>query len=200
MEIIDCAQGSDEWYRARLGMITASEFHSVLNKKTGRGTYMMKLAAERLTLMSQDTYSNANMEWGKEHEEEARECYELIMSAEIRQVGFVKHSDWVGASPDGLIGEDGLIEIKCPNSTTHITNIIKNKMPTTYIPQVQGLLWVTERKWCDFVSYDPRVMCNPLFNVRINRDEDYISNLQAETKKFIKELKEIIAKVDKASF
>lgn len=196
MKIIDCEQGSDEWYQARLGKATASEFHNVLNKKTGRGTYMIKLAAERLTGECQDGYTNAVMERGKELEAEARECYETLYGQEIIQVGFAEFDEWIGASPDGLIGEDGLLELKCPNSTTHITNIIKGKMPTKYIPQVQGQLWVTGRKWCDFASYDPRLMSRPFWSVRIQRDEEYIKNLNAATNVFIDELQELIAKIE----
>ena len=200
MKIYDCVQCSDEWYLARLGKATASEFHNVLNKKTGRGTYMIKLAAERLTGVGQDGYTNAIMERGKELEAEAREYYETIYGQEVIQVGFAEFDEWVGASPDGLIGDDGLLELKCPNSTTHITNIIKNKMPTKYIPQVQGQLWVTGRQWCDFASYDPRLESRPFWSVRIQRDEEYIKNLHAATSVFVAELKELIAKIETNAF
>lgn len=200
MKIIDCIQGSDEWFAARLGKATASCFSEVLNKKTGRGTYMIKLAAERLTGLPQDSYSNAVMERGKEVEPEARECYEVIYHEKVVQVGFVELNEWIGASPDGLIGDEGLAELKCPNTTTHISYILKDKMPAKYIPQVQGQLWVTGRKWCDFISYDPRLSSRPLWSVRIQRDEEYIRNLEAATNVFVKELKELIAKVEKGVF
>lgn len=200
MKIIDCEQGSDEWFAARLGKVTASCFSDVLNKKTGRGTYMIKLAAERLTGLSQDGYSNAVMERGKEIEPEAREYYAETRGQIISQIGFAELSEDVGASPDGLVGDDGQVEIKCPNSTTHISYILKNKMPTKYIPQVQGQLWVTGRQWCDFISYDPRLDKRPFWLIRVKRDEDYIKTLEAATNVFIEELKELIAKVGSDTF
>lgn len=198
--IIDCIQGSDEWFAARLGKVTASMFHEVLNKKSGRGTYMLKLAAERLTGISQNGYSNAVMERGKEYEAEAREHYSALFGREIVEVGFVKHGEWIGSSPDGFVGDEGLIEIKCPNSTTHIVTLIKNRMPTQHIPQVQGQLWITGRLWCDFISYDPRMVNRPFFCLRVERDEEYIKNLEAATNIFVTELKELIAKVKADTF
>lgn len=200
MNIIDCIQGSDEWFASRLGKVTASCFSDVLNKKTGRGVYMIKLAAERLTGLPQGSYNNAVMERGKELEPEAREYYAKSSGQEIVQIGFAELDEWIGASPDGLIGDDGLAEIKCPNSTTHIINILKDKMPTQYIPQVQGQLWVTGRKWCRFISYDPRLATRPFWSIRIERDEEYIKNLQAATNIFVKELKELIAKIEAGTF
>jgi len=198
--IIDCIQGSDEWFAARLGKVTASEFHEVLNKKSGRKTYMYKLAAEVLSGMTQETYNNAVMERGKELESEAREYYSILLGREIIRIGFVEKDEWIGASPDGFVVEEGLIETKCPNSTTHIQNIITGKIPTKYIPQVQGQLWVTGRKWCDYVSYDPRITTKPFFCVRVERDEEYIKNLEAETNVFVAELKELISKVKADTF
>jgi len=200
MKYINCIQGSDEWYAARLGKATASRFSDVLNKKTGRGTYMIRLAAERLTGNGQDNYTNAAMEWGKEHEADAREHYKIIYHQEVKQVGFAELNEWVGASPDGLIGDEGLAEIKCPNSSTHISYIVKNKMPSKYNPQVQGQLWVTGRQWCDFISYDPRLSCRPLWSTRIQRDEEYIKNLEAATNVFVADLQELIAKIETNAF
>ena len=139
------------------------------------------------------------MERGKEVEPEARDYYSTLKGRDIIQVGFVEYNEWVGASPDGF-ADDGLVEIKCPNSTTHITNIIKGKMPTKYIPQVQGQLWVTKRAWCDFVSYDPRVTSKPFFCVRIPRDDEYIATLEAATNVFVTELQELISKVETNKF
>ena len=200
MKIIDCIQGSDEWFEARLGFVTASNFHKVLNKKTGRGLYMRKLAAERLTVLPEDSYKSDVMECGTETEQEARRFYEQANDCIIEQVGFVTRDEWVGGSPDGMVGKEGLIEIKCPLSSTHIENILSGKMPTTYIPQVQGLLWVTDRKWCDFVSFDIRVTSHPMFCVRVARDEEYITTLLLQVTQFVKELKEMIGKIDDKSF
>lgn len=196
MEIIDCIQGTEEWFEVRLGFVTASNFHKVLNKKTGRGLYMRKLAAERLTGLLEDSYKNEVMAKGNETEQEARRYYKMVNDCKVEQVGFVMRDEWVGGSPDGLIGKDGIIEIKCPLSSTHIEIILSGKMPTLHIPQVQGLLWVTERKWCDFVSYDPRVLSEPMFCVRIERDQDYFIKLAGEVGVFVNELKVIIEKID----
>ena len=196
MIIIDCIQGSEEWFEARLCSITASHFPQVLSKGTGRGLYMRKVAAERLTGLREDTYKNAAMENGSITEDEARDYYAMANDCIVEQVGFVKRDDDIGGSPDGLVGESGIIEIKCPLSSTHVTNILNNRMPSEYKPQVQGLLWITGRQWCDFVSYDPRVIARPMFVVRVERDAEYIANLAGQTALFVKELKEIIKKID----
>ena len=186
-------QNTDEWFAIRLGKATSSNFAKVLAKGQGktRKAYMLKLAAERLTGEIQDSYSNSNMDWGSEHEGEARRHYETIRGMSVEQVGFVEFDDDVGCSPDGLIGDDGLLEIKCPNTTTHMEYIIADKLPTTYKAQVQGQLWVTGREWCDFVSFDPRMDSNKMFCVRVERDQNYIDNLQYEVEKFVKELKDM---------
>ena len=200
MEIIDCIQGSGEWFAARRGKVTASHFKDVLNKKAGRGLYMRKVAAELLTDQTEDSYTNPIIEKGSDTEAEARECYEHIYHEKVVQVGFVEMNEWVGCSPDGLIGVEGLAEIKCPLGSTQIDYIMKDAMPPVYVPQVQGQLWVTGRKWCDFISYNPYFKNRPLWSKRIQRDEDYIKNLEAATNLFIKELKELIAKIEKGVF
>lgn len=200
MTEIDCQQGSEEWFEARLGFVTASNFPKVLNKRTGRGLYMRKLAAERLTGFQEESYKNGIMENGQLTEAEARWFYEAANDLSVRQVGFVMRDKDIGGSPDGLVGEDGIIEIKCPLSSTHISNILSNKMPSEYEPQVQGLLWITERQWCDFISYDPRVIARPMFTVRIERDTEYIPTLSAQVTVFVKDLKEMIKKIDDSSF
>lgn len=196
MKIIDCIQGSEEWFESRLGFVTASNFHKVLNKKTGRGLYMRKLAAERLTGLMEESYKNEVMEKGIETEQEARCYYETVNDCEVEQVGFVMRDEWIGGSPDGLVGKDGLIEIKCPLSSTHIEIILSEKMPSFHIPQVQGLLWVTDRKWCDFVSFDPKILSRPMFCVRIERDTEYFKRLAGDVGVFVNELKAIIEKID----
>ena len=200
MEIVDCIQGTEEWFEARLGFVTASNFHKVLNKKEGRKLYMRKLAAEKLTGYREESYKNEVMDKGSETEQEARRFYEMVNDCEVKQVGFVMRDEWIGGSPDGLIGKDGLIEIKCPLSSTHIEIILSEKMPTLYIPQVQGLLWVTDRKWCDFVSLDPKVLSKPMFCVRVERDKEYFKKLAGEVGVFVNELKAMIDKIDDGSF
>jgi putative phage-type endonuclease len=200
MEINDVIQGSEEWFEAKLGFVSASNFHKVLNKKTGRGLYMRKLAAERLTGYREESYKNGIMDKGSETEQEARKYYETVNDCEVKQVGFVIRDEWVGGSPDGLVGKEGMIEIKCPLSSTHIEIILSEKMPTLHTPQVQGLLWVTDRKWCDFISYDPKVLSQPMFCVRVERDKEYFKTLAGQVGVFVKELKTMIGKIDDGSF
>jgi len=200
MRIIDCEQGSDEWFAVKRGKVSASHFSEVLNKGAGRGLYMRKLAAERLTGLTEQGYSNKAMEFGVETEAEAKEYYSQSTGIDVELVGFVEVNDWVGCSPDGLIGDDGLIEVKCPLGSTHIDYIIKNKLPAGYVPQVQGQLWVTDRKWCDFVSYVPSMTSKPAHIIRVKREEDYIDELIWKVDKFVEELKKLIAKIEANTF
>ena len=197
MKVIDCIQGTDEWFEARLGKVSASNFSSVLAGGAGktRNAYMRKLVAEVLTGLPQATYSNEAMLRGIETEAEAREYYATLNNCEVVQVGFCELNENVGCSPDGLVGDDGLLEIKCPDTTTHIETILKDKMQTTYIPQVQGQIWVTGRKWCDYVSYDPRMKVKKFFCKRIERDEKYIMVLEVGINQFVIELKAMIEKL-----
>ena len=159
MIIHDVIQKSPEWRQVRCGKIGASDISDVLAKGQGktRKTLMLRVLAERLSGIPQETYCNSAMDWGTEHEPFARNMYEMETSCSVKQVGFVEWDEYAGCSPDGLVGDDGLVEIKCPNTSTHLSYILANKMPATYVNQVQAQMWVAERKWCDFVSYDPRV-------------------------------------------
>jgi putative phage-type endonuclease len=199
MKIIECQQGSEEWYQARLGKVTGTGFQKVLAKGQGktRKSYMMQLAAERLTGLCQESFTNAAMELGTENEPAARACYEAVNDVSVLQVGFCESDieHMVGVSPDGLVDNDGIIEIKCPNTTTHIDYILKNKPPTTYKAQIQGILWVTGRQWCDFISYDPRMKSRKYFCLRIQRDEEYINNLDSQVLIFLDELQELMDKI-----
>lgn len=198
MEIIETIeQGTLEWLQLRCGMVTASNFGAVKSTGTTRHTYMMKLAAERITGEVGETFSNKAMEWGTANEPLARHAYEDDHFADVKEVAFIKVNDWVGVSPDGLVGDNGLIEIKCPNTNTHIETVLKGKMPTKHKPQVQGQLWASEREWCDFVSFDPRVPLNQLFVDRIYRDDTYIKALEEEINKFVDELQVIVHKFTK---
>ncbi len=197
MKVVNCVQDSEEWFDAKLGIVSASHFQQVLNKKTGRGLYMRKLVAEQLTGLRDGTaYTDKIMDKGCETEQEARRYYEIRNGCKVEQVGFVMRDDWVGGSPDGLVGKPGLLEVKCPLSSTHIETILSGKMPTKHIPQVQGLLWITERLWCDFISYDPRVLSQPMFCVRVERDVEYFKKLAGEVGVFVNELKAMIDKID----
>jgi hypothetical protein len=189
MQVIECVQGSDEWFEAKLGVISASNFSKVLSKGTGRGLYMRKLAAERLTGLREVEFRNKNTDRGNEIEAAAREYYSLVSDCIVEEVGFVKRDEDVGCSPDGLVGTCGSIEIKCPISSTHVANIINNKMPTEYRPQVQGVLWVTQRQWCDWISFDARVIAKPIQIVRVQRDVEYQKMLEEKIGLFVKRVR-----------
>ena len=192
MKIHRCEQGSDEWYDVKSGKVSASHFADVMNKKSGRETYMMRLLAERLGGIREDTYYSEDMKRGIKLEPEAREHYEWIMDKDVEQVGFVEMTDDVGCSPDGLVEADGLLEIKCPKLTTHLGYILRGVLPSVYRYQVHGQIWVCEgRKWCDFMSYCPEYKKQPMFCVRVERDEALLALLSAGTATFVTELKEM---------
>lgn len=184
--IIDCEQGSPEWFAARLGIPTASEFATVMAKGEGktRKTYMLKLAGEVLTGEPMATYQNADMERGKIMEDEARSAYALMKDADPIRVGFILNGQ-KGCSPDSLLGNAGGLEIKSAAPHIQIERLLKNDLPAEHRAQVQGNLWVTEREFWDFASYCPRL---PLMVVRVYRDETYIANLASAVKAFNEEL------------
>lgn len=198
-------QGTEEWKIARLGHVSASNATAVMSKtKEGkesatRKAYKIKLIAERMTNQPQESYKNAAMEWGNEQEPFARMAYEAMQNVLVEKTGFWKHPDlnWVGVSPDGLVGKYGLIEIKCPNTTTHLEYIWDDVIPTEYRKQMQMQLWVTGREWCDFVSYDPRLpLRHQLFIKRYMRDEKLIREIADEVEKFLSEIEVIIQKLE----
>ncbi|MFA7100682.1 MAG: lambda exonuclease family protein [Bacilli bacterium] len=198
----DIIQGSDAWFDVKRGKVSASNFADVLAKGQGktRRAYMLRLVAERLTGQTEPTYTNQFMEDGKEREDEARAYYEGVNDCQVEQVGFIELNEDIGCSPDGLIGEEGGLEIKCPKSTTHIEYILQGVLPSEYRPQVQGNLWVTGRKWWDFVSYDPRVINSPYFCVRVGRDEDCIKNIESEVNRFIEDMQKMIKEIKERTF
>ena len=202
MKIIDCIQGSEEWYAARLGKVTASCFSDAIAGGAGkvRKSYMIKLIAERMTGEPQDSYTNPIIQRGSDVECLAREYYELLNDCPVQQVGFIERDENIGASPDGLIGEDGMIEIKCPMSHTHIRYILDERLPPTYKKQIQGQLWVAERKWVDFVSYDPRVTRRPYFCERVYRDDKFIKELHIGIEMFLADMKAIMEKLTSCPF
>ena len=202
MKIYECTQQSDEWYKLRLGAVTASKFGDVIAKGDGktRKTYMIDLATEILEGTQMVGHYDKNMEAGTLKEPLAREYYELITYCTVKEVGFVKRDDSVGCSPDGLVGEDGLIEIKCPLGKTHTRYILEDKVPSTYKSQIQGQLWVTQRRWCDFLSYRPENLKRPHFIKRVYRDEDYIKELAIQVTIFVAELKKLIDTLTRSEF
>lgn len=189
-------QRTDEWFQARLGKVTASRVADVMAKtKTGysasRDNYMAQLIVERMTGKPVESFSNAAMEWGTAQEPFARAAYEVAKSVMVEEVGFVQHPsiEQAGASPDGLVGDDGLVEIKCPNTATHIETLLSQSVPAKYIPQIQWQLACTNRSWCDFVSFDSRMPEGAqLFVKQVAIDRDYIAQMEQEVNKFLSEV------------
>lgn len=193
--MIDMIQGSDSWFAIRCGKVTASRVADVVARtKSGwgasRANYMAQLIAERLTDKVAESYSNAAMQWGVDTEPEARAAYEFRTDATVTEVAFVEHPHLdSGASPDGLIGDDGLVEIKCPNTATHIDTLLGQKIPSKYITQMQWQMACTKRQWCDFVSYDPRLPeAMRLYVKREHADAEQIKTLSEEIRLFLLEL------------
>jgi hypothetical protein len=193
MEIINCEQNSPEWLRARAGIPTASMFATVLAKGEGktRRTYMMKLAGEIITGDPMDSFSNEHTERGHEQEPDARDLYAFQTGATLDRVGFIKDGR-KGCSPDSLIGEDGGAEIKTRLAHLQAELLCKGEVPTTHKAQIQGTLWISRRKWWDFVSYCPKM---PLFVSRVERDDPYIQKLATEVDAFNRELDAVVAQI-----
>ena len=201
MNIIEtCEQGSIEWLSLRLGKITASRVKDVLTK--GRGTspsktaesYMMELIAEILTGNSKPFFENDAMRWGTETEPQARAMYAVNNDfVDVKEVAFVEHNEQVGISPDGLVGDKGLLEIKCPNTTTQLKRALSDDYSADYKAQIQMQLWVTEREWCDFLSFDPRLDCEAGYlQQRVFRDEEYIEEMKVKVYAFVEKMNELI--------
>ena len=191
MEIIrGVEQGSEDWLSLRAGRVTASNFGKVLAGGAGktRRDYMLQLLAERLTGAPGESYTNAAMEWGTATEPQARAMYELLEGVEVEEVTMIVRDENVAASPDGLLPGGGL-EAKCPQTKTHIENLLSQKMPVVYRPQVQGCIWVAEADWWDWISFDPRVPePSQLVRVRQYRDQDYIDSLEDSVSQFVDEM------------
>jgi len=197
-------QGSPEWFAQRLGKVTASRVADVIAKtKTGystsRDNYMAQLVCERMTNTVAESFTNSAMQWGTETEPLARAAYEAHADVLVDEVAMITHPtiEAAGASPDGLVGDEGLLEIKCPNSSTHIDTLLTQTVPGKYITQMQWQMACTGRKWCDFVSFDPRLPTElQLFVKRINLDTDYVAMLEKEVVQFLTELDGKIKKLN----
>ena len=189
-------QRSEAWFQARLGKVTASAVADVLAKtKTGvsasRSNYLIKLAIQRVTGQIEESYTNEAMQWGIDNEDQARVAYEVATGNFVDQVGFVDHEiiDWFGCSPDGLVDTDGLVEIKCPNSATHWEYFKSKEVPKKYFIQMQAQMSCTGRKWCDFVSFDPRMPeRSQLLIIRVPRDNTFIDLMETEVMEFLMEV------------
>lgn len=199
-------QGTQDWMQERVGCATASRIADIVAKtKTGpaasRANYMAQLVAERLTGVPGESYTNPAMQWGIDKEPEARSTYEFLTDNAVEQVGFILHPAIAmsGASPDGLVGSDGLIEIKCPNTATHLDTLLGSEIADKYIVQMQWQMACTGRAWVDWVSYDPRLPpAMALFVNRVQRDPARIAELEAAVRAFLKEIDAKLAALSKA--
>jgi putative phage-type endonuclease len=193
--ISSAEQGSEQWFLDRLGLATASRFNDVLCKiRNGYGAshknYVAELTAERLTGRSAPSFTSQAMQNGIDNEPVARLNYMLQSGNDVEETGFWKHDELeAGASPDGLVNDEGLLEIKCPNINTHLDTLRARKVPKQYIAQVQGQMWITGRKWCDFVSFQPELPENAqMIIIRMDRDDNYIEELEKEVRNFLLEV------------
>lgn len=194
--ILQMDQRTDDWFAARCGRVTASRVADVIARtKTGystsRANYAAQLVCERLTGQTEASFVNAAMQWGIDQEASARDAYCFRHDADVQEVGFVLHPTITlsGASPDGLVGDDGIVEIKCPNTATHIDTLLNGTIADKYVVQMQWQMACTGRQWCDFVSFDPRLPEEMrLFVQRVSRDETRIADLEHEVSAFIDEI------------
>ena len=190
------AQGSPEWFAVRCGKVTASRVADVIAKtKTGygasRANYAAELIAERLTQSTAPCFTNAAMQWGTDQEPHARAAYCFLHDVDVEEIAFVDHPEiaMTGASPDGLVGLDGLVEFKCPNTATHLDTLLSETVPGKYITQMQWQMACTGRAWCDFASFDPRLPPSmQLFVRRVERDASLILDLEAQVADFLAEI------------
>ena len=187
-------QNSDEWFALRRGKFTASTFKDLFMGKDTQGykDAVYRVAFERITNTSPESFTNEYMQRGTELEPEARAWYEFEKETDVLSAGFFEYNDWIGASPDGLIGDSGLIEIKCPKFSTMMDYLIKKELPKTYYYQVHGQLLVTDREWCDFVAYHPSL---PKFVLRVERNKEVDKEILDKLFKAIKEVEQIINKL-----
>lgn len=189
-------QRSEAWIQQRLGRVTASRIADLMARtKTGygasRANYMAELICERLTGVKQDGYTNAAMQWGIDNEAAARAAYSFYTDADVAEEGFILHPqiEDSGASPDGLVGSDGLVEIKCPNTASHIETLLSGDIAGKYLLQMQWQMACTGRQWCDFMSFDPRMPGDmQVWIKRVPRDEAKIAEIEAEVRKFLAEI------------
>jgi putative phage-type endonuclease len=197
-------QGTPEWLMERCGKVTASRVADILaTTKSGpsasRQNYLAQLVAERMTLTVEPMFTNDSMRWGTEHEPIARAAYEVSTGRTVDSCGFINHPliDMAGASPDGLIDHDGLVEIKCPNTATHLDYMLSAVVPKKYIPQMAWQIICTQREWCDFVSFDPRLPTDlQLFVVRFNPSNEELTAIAEKVVEFIAEVDDMVCRLE----
>lgn len=197
MKIYNFEQRTDEWYAIRKGKMTASNAETIIANGKGLETYIYNLMAEYYSSAEKENYINADMQRGIDLEPEARLEFEFYTGLDVQEVGFIEYNYFIGVSPDGLIGDDGLIEIKCPNDSIYFKLLLSNNIKPEYIAQMQMQMFVTDRQYCYFVSYNPNFE-KSLYIKKINRDEEMIDKLKKGLERgtqLIKEIKENFRKV-----
>jgi putative phage-type endonuclease len=194
MKIIDCEQGTPEWFAVRLGKFTASDAQAIAANGKGLETLVFEKVAETMTGKPKESYTNEDMERGKELELSARNLYELETGNLVKEVGFCELDDYTGASPDGMIEKDGLIEIKCPCDTVYVRYLYDKKIETKYFAQMQMQLFVTGREWVEYVVYNPN-FDQALTIKRVERDGEFIKKLQEGLEKGKKFLVEVVKSI-----
>ena len=206
MNVLPFQQGTEEWLSARRGRITASRMSAIMAKgrngapSATRAACMGELIAEYLTGSSPETYTNADMQRGTDLEPAARSAYEVATGQMVREVGLVLHqkNERFGASPDGVVGEEGLLEIKCPRTHVHIAYTLSGKPPSEYLPQMAWQAACCGRKWVDFASYDPNMPERlQLFIVRYEPTQEYMAELEAEAEAFLVEMMEKVERLNR---
>ena len=197
MKIHNFEQRTDEWYAIRKGKMTASNAETIIANGKGLETYIYNLMAEYYSSAEKENYINADMQRGIDLEPEARLEFEFYTGLDVQEVGFIEHNEFIGVSPDGLIGDDGLIEIKCPNDSIYFKLLLNDNIKPEYIAQMQMQMYVTDRQYCYFVSYNPNFE-KSLYIKKINRDEEMIDKLKKGLERgtqLIKEIKKNFRKV-----
>lgn len=197
MKIHNFEQRTDEWYAIRKGKMTASNADTIIANGKGLETYIYNLMAEYYSSAEKENYINADMQRGIDLEPEARLEFEFYTGLDVQEVGFVEYNEFIGVSPDGLIGNDGLIEIKCPNDSIYFKLLLSNNIKPEYIAQMQMQMYITDRHYCYFVSYNPNFE-KSLYIKKITRDEEMIDKLKKGLERgtqLIKEIKENFRKV-----
>ena len=197
-------QGTPEWHAERCGKATASKIADIIattksGPSTSRKNYLAQLVAERLTGTVAESYTNAAMQWGKDTEEQARQAYAFLRGVDVEPAPFVIHPAIPdsGASPDGFVGSDGLVEIKCPFTATHIDTILSGKVDSKYVTQMQWQMACTGALWCDFVSYDPRMPEHlAIYVKRVPRDGAVIAELEAAVRDFLSEVAKTVTALE----
>ena len=182
MKLVNIEQGSQEWFEVRKLKMTASHASAIATAGVGLNTYIIDMIAEYYSYAEKEEISNINIDRGNELEAQARCAYEFETGNEVSQIGFIIYNDYVGVSPDGLVGDDGLMEIKCPSDKEHMRFVLTNKIQPKYIAQMQMQMLVSGRKWCDFVSYSEN-FDKSIHIIRVEADEDMFEKIDEGLKK-----------------